>query len=130
MKQVMDHSITPGFLLRFTLPSIVMMIVLAMYSVVDGTIVSRVIGTEGFSAINMVYPISGVVVALGTMFGTGTTAIVSRKLGEGDRDGASQIFSFVLAVTAVIGVIFAAAALLCLRPLVFLLGANEALCLL
>lgn len=71
MKQVMDHSITPGFLLRFTLPSIVMMIVLAMYSVVDGTIVSRVIGTEGFSAINMVYPISGVVVALGTMFGTG-----------------------------------------------------------
>ena len=127
MKQVMDHSITPGFLLRFTLPSIVMMIVLAMYSVVDGTIVSRVIGTEGFSAINMVYPISGVVVALGTMFGTGTTAIVSRKLGEGDRDGASQIFSFVLAVTAVIGVIFAAAALLCLRPLVFLLGANEAL---
>lgn len=68
MKHAMDHPITPTFLLRFTLPSIVMMIVLSMYTVVDGTLVSHLVGTEAFSAINVVYPILGVVVALGTMF--------------------------------------------------------------
>ena len=53
MKHAMDHPITPAFLLRFTLPSIVMMIVLSMYTVVDGTLVSHLVGTEAFSAINV-----------------------------------------------------------------------------
>ena len=123
----MDHPITPTFLLRFTLPSIVMMIVLSMYTVVDGTLVSHLVGTEAFSAINVVYPILGVVVALGTMFGTGTTAIVSRKLGQGDQKGANEIFSFVLSVTIVIGIAFAALVLIFLRPIIRMLGANDVL---
>lgn len=127
MKNAMDHPITPVFLLRFTLPSIIMMIVLSMYTVVDGTLVSHLVGTEAFSAINVVYPILGVVVALGTMFGTGTTAIVSRKLGQGDQQGANEIFSFVLSVTIVIGIVFAALVLTFLRPIITLLGANDVL---
>lgn len=127
MKHAMDHPITPAFLLRFTLPSIVMMIVLSMYTVVDGTLVSHLVGTEAFSAINVVYPILGVVVALGTMFGTGTTAIVSRKLGQGDQKGANEIFSFVLSVTIVIGIAFAALVLIFLRPIIRMLGANDVL---
>lgn len=127
MKHAMDHPITPAFLLRFTLPSIVMMIVLSMYTVVDGTLVSHLVSTEAFSAINVVYPILGVVVALGTMFGTGTTAIVSRKLGQGDQKGADEIFSFVLSVTIVIGIVFAALVLTFLRPIITLLGANDVL---
>lgn len=127
MKHAMDHQITPAFLLRFTLPSIVMMIVLSMYTVVDGTLVSHLVGTEAFSAINVVYPILGVVVALGTMFGTGTTAIVSRKLGQGDQKAANEIFSFVLLVTIVIGIAFAALVLTFLGPIITLLGANDVL---
>lgn len=127
MKHAMDHPITPAFLLRFTLPSIVMMIVLSMYTVVDGTLVSHLVGTEAFSAINVVYPILGVVVALGTMFGTGTTAIVSRKLGQGDQKGANEIFSFVLSVTIVIGIAFAALVLIFLRSIIRMLGANDVL---
>lgn len=127
MKHAMDHKITPAFLLRFTLPSIVMMIVLSMYTVVDGTLVAHIIGTEAFSSINVVYPLMGVIVALGTMFGTGTTAIVSRKLGEGDQKSANEIFSFVIAVTVVIGIVLAALMLIFLRPLIRLLGANDVL---
>ena len=127
MKHAMDHPITPTFLLRFTLPSIVMMIVLSMYTVVDGTLVSHLVGTETFSAINVVYPILGLVVALGTMFGTGTTAIVSRKLGQGDQKGANEIFSFVLSVTIVIGIVFTALVLIFLRPIIRMLGANDVL---
>lgn len=127
VKHTMDHPITPFFLLRFTLPSVIMMVVLSMYTVVDGMLVSRIIGTEAFSAINVVYPILGVIVALGTMFGTGTTALVSHKLGQGDRQGASQIFSFVLTITVILSIIFTITVLIFLRPLIEMLGANDGL---
>ena len=127
MKHTMEHEITPVFLLRFTLPSIIMMVVLSLYTVADGVLVSYFVGTEAFSAINVVYPLMSIVVALGTMFGTGTTAIVSRKLGEGDRQGANELFSFVIAVTVGIGLVLGALLLLFLKPVIWLLGANEAL---
>lgn len=127
MKHTMEHEITPGFLLRFTLPSIIMMVVLSLYTVVDGMLVSHFVGTEAFSAINIVYPLMSIVVALGTMFGTGTTAIVSRKLGEGDQKGANELFSFVIAVTVGIGFVLGAVLLLFLKPIIMVLGANEAL---
>ena len=127
MKHTMEHAITPGFLLRFTLPSIIMMIVLSMYTVVDGMLVSHFVGTEAFSAINIVYPLMSVTVALGTMFGTGTTAMVSRKLGEGDCKGANELFSFVMLVTTGIGILFALITLLLLQPIIRMLGANDAL---
>lgn len=127
MKHTMEHKITPAFLLRFTLPSIIMMVVLSMYTVVDGMLVSHFVGTEAFSAINIVYPLMSIIVALGTMFGTGTTAIVSRKLGEGDRKGANELFSFVIAVTVGIGILFAVITLAFLRPIIGMLGANDAL---
>lgn len=127
MKHTMEHEITPGFLLRFTLPSIIMMVVLSLYTVVDGMLVSHFVGTEAFSAINIVYPLMSIVVALGTMFGTGTTAIVSRKLGEGDQKGANELFSFVIAVTVGIGLALGAVLLLFLKPIIMVLGANEAL---
>lgn len=127
MKHTMEHEITPVFLLRFTLPSIIMMVVLSLYTVADGVLVSHFVGTEAFSAINVVYPLMSIVVALGTMFGTGTTAIVSRKLGEGDRKGANELFSFVIAVTVGIGLVLSVLLLLFLKPVILFLGANEAL---
>ena len=57
MKHTMEHEITPVFLLRFTLPSIIMMVVLSLYTVADGVLVSHFVGTEAFSAINVVYPL-------------------------------------------------------------------------
>lgn len=127
MKHTMDHKITLGFLLHFTLPSIIMMVILSLYTVVDGMMVSYFVGTEAFSAINIVYPLVSIVVALGTMFGTGTTAIVSRKLGEGDQKGADELFSFVLTVTIGIGLALGAVLLLCLKPILMVLGANDVL---
>ncbi len=127
MKHAMDHEITPGFLLHFTLPSIIMMMVLSLYTFADGILVSYFVGAEAFSAINVVYPLMSVVVALGTMFGTGTTAIVSRKLGEGDQKGANELFSFVIFVTMGIGLIFGILTISFLRPIIEMLGANDVL---
>ncbi len=126
MRHALGQKITLGSLLKFTLPSIVMMVIMSLYTVVDGVFVSRLIGTDAFSAVNIAYPLLSVAIALGTMFGTGTTAIISKKLGEGRRQEANENLTFVLVFTAILGVFLAVAGIVLLRPTLFLLGANEA----
>ena len=95
-----DHF-TLGRLLRFTLPSVIMMVVASLYSVVDGLFVSNLVGDLALSAVNIVMPIAMIVGAFGFMLGTGGSAIVARTMGEGDRDLANRYFS--LFVWCVVG---------------------------
>lgn len=125
MNITLDRKITAGSLLKFTLPSIVMMVIMSLYTVVDGVFVSRLVNTDAFSAVNIVYPMLSVVIALGTMFGTGTTAIVSRKLGEGKRQEANENLTFIIVFTIILGVVLSVLAFLFLKPLITLLGAND-----
>lgn len=80
-------------LLRFTLPSVVMMVVTSLYSVVDGLFVSNLVGDLALSAVNIVMPIAMIVGAFGFMLGTGGSAIVARTLGEGKPELASRYFT-------------------------------------
>lgn len=123
----LNREITLKSVLAFTMPSIFMMIVMSLYTIVDGIFVSRLIGTNAFSAVNIIYPLVSVVIGLGTMFGTGTTAIVSRKLGEGRAQEANRILSFILLFTAGLGLLFSAASLLLLEPILWGLGADAAI---
>lgn len=91
MNNELNREINLKSILAFTLPSIFMMVVMSLYTIVDGIFVSRLINTNAFSAVNIIYPLMSIVIGLGTMFGTGTTAIVSRKLGEGRQKEANQI---------------------------------------
>ena len=77
-----DHF-TYGRLLRYTLPSIIMMIFTSLYSVVDGLFVSNLVGDLALSAVNIAFPITMIIGAFGFMLGTGGSAIVARTLGEG-----------------------------------------------
>lgn len=104
----------------------VMMVVMSLYSIVDGLFVARLIGTEAFSAVNLVFPLLGVAIALGTMFGTGLNAIVSRKLGEGKQREANENLTFVLLVVIVIGVIATVLCAVFLKDIIYMLGADEA----
>lgn len=81
--QLSDHF-SYGRLIRFTLPSIVMMIFTSIYSVVDGLFVSNFVGKTPFAAINLIMPILIILGALGFMIGTGGSAIVAKTFGEGD----------------------------------------------
>jgi putative MATE family efflux protein len=99
-----DHFNYPR-LLRFVLPSIVMMLFTSVYSVVDGLFVSNFVGKTSFAAVNLMIPVLMGMSAVGFLFGTGGSALVSRTLGEGDREGANTIFSMIVAVTALCGVI-------------------------
>lgn len=125
MNHKLEQKITVGSVARFTLPSIAMMLVMSMYTVVDGTFVSRLMNTDAFSAVNIVYPLLSVVIALGTMFGAGLTAIVSIKLGEGKKREANENLSFVICFTILLGIVLSLAAFIFLEDIIYFLGADE-----
>ena len=118
-----DHF-TYKKLLRFVFPSIMMMIFTSIYSIVDGYFVSNYVGKTAFAAVNLTMPIFFVIGAIGFMIGTGGTAIVAKVLGEGDRQKANGIFSFMVYALVIGGVVTSLICLPFLRPLAIWLGAS------
>lgn len=92
-----DHF-TYGRLFRFVLPSIMMMVFISIYGVVDGLFVSNFVGKTQFAAINLIMPVLMILGALGFMVGTGGSAIVAKTLGEGEPEKANRYFSMLVYV--------------------------------
>lgn len=111
-------------LLRFTLPTIAMMIINSIYSVVDGFFVSNFAGKTPFAAINLIYPFLMILSTVGLMFGTGGSAVVAKTMGEGKSEKANQYFSLFVYVTLALGVIFAIIGIIFIRPIAIALGAK------
>lgn len=121
--QLSDHF-TYGRLLRFTWPSIVMMVFTSIYSVVDGIFVSNFAGKTAFAAVNLIMPYLMVFGTLGFMIGTGGTALISMTLGMGDKKKANELFSLLTYVTILCGVVFTVLSIVFLRPAAVLMGAT------
>ena len=111
-------------LLRFTLPSIVMMIFTSIYGVVDGFFVSNFVGKTPFTAVNFIMPFLMILGAVGFMFGTGGSALIAKTLGEGDPGRANRLFSLFIYISAACGAALAFLGILLLRPIASLLGAK------
>lgn len=123
--QLSDHF-TYSRLFRFVLPSIVMMVFTSIYGVVDGLFVSNFAGKTAFASINLIMPFLIILGAIGFMLGTGGTALVSRVLGEGDKERANKYFSMITLFGILLGVILTVVGVLTMRPMAILLGATEA----
>lgn len=121
--QLSDHF-TYKRLLRFVLPSIIMMIFTSVYGVVDGLFVSNFAGKAAFAAVNLIMPVPILLGALGFMLGTGGSAIVAKTLGEGKRQLANQYFSMLVVVAFVGAAVLAVTGTVLIRPLALLLGAD------
>ncbi len=111
-------------LLRFTLPSIVMMIFTSIYSVVDGFFVSNFVGKTPFAAVNFIMPFLMILGAFGFMFGTGGSALISKTMGEGNMEKARRTFSLLVYVSIGCGVVIAVLGIIFIRPVAALLGAE------
>jgi hypothetical protein len=127
MKIQLSEHFTYKKLLRFVLPSIIMMIFTSIYGIVDGLFVSNYVGKTAFAAVNLVMPLMMGVSALGFMVGTGGSAIVAKTLGEGEHKKANEYFSLLVYVAFIGGVIFSLCGMLLVRPVASLLGAEGAL---
>lgn len=121
-----DHF-SYGRLLKFTFPSIIMMIFTSIYGVVDGFFVSNFVGKTGFAAVNLIYPFLMMLGALGFLFGTGGSALVSCTLGAKDHEGANRIFSLLIYVSLILGIVITVLGIVFLRPVSRLLGAEGAM---
>lgn len=124
--QLSDHFTTRK-LLRFTFPSIVMMIFTSVYIVVDGFFVSNFVGKTAFAAVNFIMPYLLLLGALGFMFGTGGSALIAKSMGEGDSEKAQAQFSLFVYVALAGGIVLMMLGLLGLRPVAMLLGAEGAM---
>lgn len=121
--QFSDHF-TFGKLIRFAMPSIVMMIFTSIYGVVDGIFVSNYVGKTPFAAINIIWPVFMILGAVGFMIGTGGCALVSKIRGEGEEEKANQIFSMLIYTSIILGVILAIVGFFFIEPIAVLLGAE------
>ena len=112
-------------LLRFVLPSVIMMIFVSVYGIVDGLFVANFAGELPFAALNLIYPLIMIFGSVGFMLGTGGNAVVSKTLGEGDKERANRIFSMLVYVTVVAGVVLAIIGIAVVRPVANLFAASE-----
>ena len=111
-------------LLRFTFPSMIMMVFTSLYSVVDGFFVSNFVGKTPFAAVNFIMPVLMILGSVGFMFGSGGSALVSKTMGEGELDKAKQLFSQFVYSTFVCGIVIAVISFIFIRPLAGLMEAE------
>lgn len=123
MIQLSDHF-NYKRLLRFTAPSIVMLIFTSIYGVVDGFFVSNFVGKTAFTAVNFIMPVLMILGCAGFMFGTGGGALIAITIGAGHKEEADQLFSMLVYVSLACGIILTGLGLLFLRPLLSILGAK------
>lgn len=124
MKIQLSAHFTYGKLLRFILPSIVMMVFTSIYGVVDGIFVSNFAGKTPFAAINLIMPYLMLFGGVGFMLGTGGTALISKTLGMGQQEKANAIFSMLTYLCIGLGLAVTVVAMVLLRPASILLGAE------
>lgn len=121
--QLSDHF-TYRKLLRFSLPSVLMMVFTSIYGVVDGFFISNFAGDIPFKAVNLILPYVFIVATVGFMFGSGGTALVANTYGTGDKQRANRYFSLLVYVALIIAVVCAAVSFVFMEPISAMLGAE------
>ena len=124
MKIQLSEHFTYRKLLRFVMPSIIMMIFTSIYSVVDGLFVSNFVGKTALASINLILPFIMGISALGFMVGTGGSAIVATTIGEGNKELANEYFSLLVYVTTIGGIILSILGMLFTPAVASALGAE------
>ena len=122
-----DQHFTYRKLLRYTFPSIVMMVFTSIYGVVDGLFLSNFTGKTAFAAVNFILPYLMILDGIGFMFGTGGSALVAKTMGEGHQEKANRIFSCLVYVSLITGIVLAVLGYIFLRPVARWLGARDQL---
>lgn len=126
-KTIYEKPITVGNLLVFALPTVIMMIFTSIYTMVDGVMVSRFVGSRALSAINIVFPLVSLVSGLGFMVSTGGNAVTARKMGENKQDEANSFFTSLVVITVVFGICMSIVSVIFAKPIYIALGADDTL---
>lgn len=124
--QLSDHF-TYSRLIRFTIPSICMMIFTSIYGMVDGFFISNIVGKTAFASVNLIIPFLQILGGVGAMLGVGGGALVAKTLGEGDIPRARRYFTMMMLLMLGTSIFFTAVGIAVLRPVAYLFGATDAM---
>lgn len=120
----LSEHFTYGKLLRFTLPSIVMVVFSSIYGVIDGIFVSNYVGKTAFAAINLIMPFLMILGAVGFMIGNGGSAFIAKKLGEGSLQRANRSFSTLVYSLVTFGVFLSVIGCIFLKDIAMWFGTS------
>lgn len=125
MKIQLSEHFTYKTLIKFTIPTIIMMIFTSIYGVVDGIFVSNCVGSDAFAAVNLIMPVLMILGIVGFMIGSGGSALIAKTIGEGKKEKANEYFSMLIYLLIIIGLILSIVGIIAIRPISGLLGAKE-----
>lgn len=127
----MQNNIAQDFnsrsLIRFALPSMIMMVFMSIYQMTDAVFVSRLIGSDALSALNITYPLPSIIIAVSVMLATGGSAIIAKNMGEGKNKEAKENFSALVCTGLIFGIIVTVLGLTFIKPIIYLLGSPQSL---
>ena len=124
---IYNKPVTGRNLMGFAVPTMVRMVFISMYSIVDGIVVSNFVGSVGLSAINIVYPVLNITMALAFMFGMGANALIGKKMGEGKMDDARSFLTLTVILTVGLVAMLTAGFFLVDEKVYMIMGSDEAL---
>lgn len=127
MSNIFDKKITFLSILKITLPTIIMMVFFSLYTIIDGIFISRFVGADALSSVNIVYPILNLLIGISVMFATGGSAIVAKSMGEKNLKKSKEIFTFITISVILIGIVIEFICILFIKPIILLLGSTDAL---
>lgn len=127
MNNSLGKKITFLNLIKLTLPTVIMMVFFSLYTIIDGIFVSRYVGSNALSAINITYPIISILIGISVMMATGGSAIVAKLMGEGKNMEAKESFTLITITSIVFGLIIAIFSLLFIKKIIYLLGSTDSL---
>lgn len=127
MNNSLGKEVTFLSLIKFTLPTIIMMVFFSLYTIIDGIFVSRYIGSNALSAINIVYPVICILIGISVMMATGGSAIVAKFMGEAKDKEARESFTLITITSIIFGLIIAIFSLLFIKQIIYLLGSTDSL---
>lgn len=123
-----DTSIKKHFtkraLLKYSMPAILMMFTISAYEIIDGFFLSNFVGATAFAAVNLIFPVLMILTSFGMMMGTGSSAIIANKMGQGDNERANRYFSMFIYFIIVGGIALSLIGILIMRPAAQTLGAT------
>ena len=120
----LDKPITTGFLLKFTMPTILSYVLMSVFGIIDGLFAQRVIGPGALTAVGLVGPFFMVTMAIGAMLAMGGSALVAKMKGEGNKQGARQTFTLLAVLTLLTSALISTLGLVITNPILRLLGTS------
>ncbi|MBC6695543.1 MATE family efflux transporter [Terrisporobacter mayombei] len=127
MENSLEKKVTMTSLIRYTMPTVVMMVFFSLYTIIDGVFISKFVGANALSATNIVYPVINILIGIGVMFATGGSAIVAKCMGEGKNQEAKENFTIITISTIIVGLVVEILSIIFIKDIIYALGSTDSL---